>query len=552
MSEHADDDGDITDSEDELDIIGNKFIGGGVGADPCKSESDWIDSDQESENMDDELNIDDNVQFKEDDTKFYSFLPDHPQYNTHEIQCKYLSEFIVPNFIGGTLPRCDQGDYEYYCSTMLTLFKPWRTGHDLKSADETWEEAFNRHVFSPTQKNLMSNFNLRYECLDARDDYSAQMKDNNKEDNRFWDNSEKNPLDQEYTGWKDNEEELNDEMYLTGSSRQNDAKEEEMRQVEQIVAGAGWLDQSPDGINKVDPEGIAPTVNNSGSQWTSLIQSIRKKIIADRSKNLPAGPNKPFDELHGTDKVFVDTMTSYLSQKFVPDQPGAINVLESVVQKFKLNTEQERAFRIVANHATINNPTQLKMYLGGMGGTGKSQVLKALIEFFKDRNESHRIIIIAPTGSAAALLNGSTYHSVLNIGSDRARNDSTSQINVRERLDGVDYIFLDEISMVACHELYQISASLAKARNMTETPFGGLNMIFAGDFAQLKPVFGSPLYSNTVGTSVDASMSVRSQQSAIGKALWHQVTTVVILRQNMRQNTQSSEDTQFKVLIQIK
>jgi hypothetical protein len=108
---------------------------------------------------------------------------------------------------------------------------------------------------------------------------------------------------------------------------------------------------------------------------------------------------------------------------------------------------------------------------------------------------------------------------VLNIGSDRARNDITSQSNVRERLDGVDYIFLDEISMVACHELYQISASLAKARNMTETPFGGLNMIFAGDFAQLKPVFGSPLYSHTVGTSLNASMSVRSQQSAIGKAL---------------------------------
>ena len=191
------------------------------------------------------------------------------------------------------------------------------------------------------------------------------------------------------------------------------------------------------------------------------------------------------------------------------------------------------------------------MYLGGMGGTGKSQVLKTLVEFFKDRNESHRIIIIAPTGSAAALLNGSTYHSVLNIGSDQARNDVTSQSSVHEHLDGVDYIFLDEISMVACHELYQISASLAKARNMTEIPFGGLNMIFAGDFAQLKPVFGSPLYSHTVGTSVDASMSVRSQQSAIGKALWHQVTTVVILRQNMHQKTQSPEDAQFGTALEI-
>ena len=104
--------------------------------------------------------------------------------------------------------------------------------------------------------------------------------------------------------------------------------------------------------------------------------------------------------------------------------------------------------------------------------------------------------------------------------------------------------------MVACHELYNISASLAKARNMTEVPFGGLNMIFAGDFAQLKPVFGSPLYSQTVGTTIDAAMSVRSQQSAIGKALWHQITTVVILRQNMRQNTQSVDDTKFRTALE--
>ena len=96
---------------------------------------------------------------------------------------------------------------------MLTLFKPWSTGHDLKSTEETWEQAFNKHIFSPAQKNLMSNFNLRYKCLDARDDYSAQMKDNNKEDTKFWEISENNPLDQEYTSWKDNDEELNDEMY---------------------------------------------------------------------------------------------------------------------------------------------------------------------------------------------------------------------------------------------------------------------------------------------------------------------------------------------------
>jgi hypothetical protein len=153
MAEDADDDGNNTDSEDELDIIGNKFIGGGINVDAYESESDWVESDQAFENGDDELNIDENVQYKEDDTLFYSFLPDHPQYNTHEIQCKSLSEFVVPNFIGGTLPRCDQGDHEYYCSTMLTLFKPWRTGHDLKMLMKLGNKHSINIFFTSTKKS---------------------------------------------------------------------------------------------------------------------------------------------------------------------------------------------------------------------------------------------------------------------------------------------------------------------------------------------------------------------------------------------------------------
>ncbi|EDQ98416.1 uncharacterized protein LACBIDRAFT_302380 [Laccaria bicolor S238N-H82] len=75
-------------------------------------------------------------------------------------------------------------------------------------------------------------------------------------------------------------------------------------------------------------------------------------------------------------------------------------------------------------------------------------------------------------------------------------------------------------------------------------------MIFAEDFAQLMPVLGQALYNGNVGTSVDASMSERGQQSAIGKALWHQVTTVVILRKNIRQNTQSVEDAKLRTALE--
>lgn len=48
------------------------------------------------------------------------------------------------------------------------------------------------------------------------------------------------------------------------------------------------------------------------------------------------------------------------------------------------------------------------MYLGRMGGTGKSQVIKALSIFMEKKNEAH-FVILGPTGTSAALLNVSLF-----------------------------------------------------------------------------------------------------------------------------------------------
>ena len=119
-------------------------------------------------------------------------------------------------------------------------------------------------------------------------------------------------------------------------------------------------------------------------------------------------------------------------------------------------------------------------------------------------------MILALTGSAAALLNSSTYHSALGIlsstkGDETIRNEHSTLAQVKT------------------------SAQLSKARNVADLPFGAINVIFAGDFAQLPPVGGGSLYQRMVGTSVDTSHTLKGQQAAIGKALWHQVTAVVIL-----------------------
>jgi PIF1-like helicase len=71
----------------------------------------------------------------------------------------------------------------------------------------------------------------------------------------------------------------------------------------------------------------------------------------------------------------------------------------------------------------------LKMYIGGMAGTGKSQVIKALIRYFEMKEQSFIFLIMAPTGAAAALVSGSTYHSVLGINGYQA-NESVKTMSV--------------------------------------------------------------------------------------------------------------------------
>ena len=168
--------------------------------------------------------------------------------------------------------------------------------------------------------------------------------------------------------------------------------------------------------------------------------------------------------------------------------------IDGTVKNFHLNTEQERAFRIIANHSSCPNVEQLKM------------------------DESHRYVILGPTGTSAALQNGSTYHSFLGMNPNTSsRNGATNIAQLKARLEGVDYIFIDQVSMLSCHDFYKISAKLAKAMNVHDLPVGGINIIFAVDFAQLPPVGGAPLYSGTVGTQVYSGLTPHAQEAAIGK-----------------------------------
>src|SRR6202453_852061 len=490
--------------------------------DDIVDDSDSDDSDSESDN-------------ESDNDLDKLFLHDHPLYQTHWVQFNERRKNVVPNFVGGSLPRRDRGDREYYCATMMTLFTPWRSGKDLKNDMHSWDATFVDHDFTQCQLQLMDNFNLRYECNDARDDYSAQLRKKNQ-DGIFpqWMNSDViGDLDEDHTlegdnfGEHDNgyDHEDNDtaENKYSTLGQTGRLRQAEMDATEDSVKNAEWLDDSPNGLSHTHTQSIVPDVQQPGSQWKAAVQEKRDQVLAQRNKNISATKSMRKKPGHYTDpnennvKV-VDQ--AYLTHDYKAKTAAAQQLIDKVVHYFRLNTDQERAFRIIANHASSPQDDQLKMYLAGMGGTGKSQVFKAVMKLFNARNEAHRYVILGPTGTSAALLGGSTYHSFLGISpnSANARNEGVSIAQLKGRLEGVDYIFIDEVSMLSCQDMYRISSRLAKAMNEFDLPFGGINMIFAGDFAQLPPVGGSSLYSSSVG-SVDSAMKPHLQEAAIGKAL---------------------------------
>ncbi|THU90073.1 hypothetical protein K435DRAFT_615045, partial [Dendrothele bispora CBS 962.96] len=99
-------------------------------------------------------------------------------------------------------------------------------------------------------------------------------------------------------------------------------------------------------------------------------------------------------------------------------------VLKQVAVEYLLNEKQIQAYYIIAtrflNRYIFHLESELQsnplhMILTGPGGTGKTHVVKAVKHVMKLYGQDHRIRFLAPTGKAAALIDGTTIHKGLGI-----------------------------------------------------------------------------------------------------------------------------------------
>ena len=150
----------------------------------------------------------------------------------------------------------------------------------------------------------------------------------------------------------------------------------------------------------------------------------------------------------------------------------------------KLSIEQQLAFdKYVLGH---------NIFITGPGGSGKS----ALIKLINDHsyNNFKNIHVTALTGCAAILLNcqAKTIHSWAGIGIgigtieqliSRIKKNSFAKALWKT----TDILVIDEVSMMSL-KLFNALNAIGKVIRKNINPFGGIQVIFSGDFFQLPPV----------------------------------------------------------------
>ena len=156
-----------------------------------------------------------------------------------------------------------------------------------------------------------------------------------------------------------------------------------------------------------------------------------------------------------------------------------------VVKKTKqeIKTEEDNTYLKVLT--LLQNGENV--FLTGFAGTGKSYILGKLKEKFKKK-----LTITSTTGLAAVNVKGQTLHSWAGVGLCKNPVYKTVE-KIRTRMTQMRQILnckilaVDEISMLNIEAFEYINEVLKEIKESSE-PFGGIQVIFIGDFFQLPPV----------------------------------------------------------------
>ncbi len=134
--------------------------------------------------------------------------------------------------------------------------------------------------------------------------------------------------------------------------------------------------------------------------------------------------------------------------------------------------------------------TGSSVFLTGEPGAGKSYTVRSFVDYLRDHGVDP--VITASTGIAATHIGGVTIHawSGLGIRSHLSAYDLeiiAQQEYLVKRITKASTVIIDEVSMIDSRVLGMVDQIMRFIRR-NDSPFGGVQMVFVGDFFQLPPI----------------------------------------------------------------
>lgn len=262
-----------------------------------------------------------------------------------------------------------------------------------------------------------------------------------------------------------------------------------------------------DGPTRLNSDSSNPT--NSGGSRTfptilkMVVGAVRRNLLSididdidehnDRENNLPNVPTmdevlKKAKRRHGIDldpkqtKAYEMICTTFMI-KIINDRHSLFTGTSSPEQTRKIQ-------QVIEGLEAIGGKKQLIMFLTGPAGAGKTTAIKLAQTFCEKFSEACHIpfdqysfYFTAYTGAAASEFGGITTLTALQV--PRHGDIKEASEETRSVLRRVKILIMDEISFMSVKHLQLISKRLQGLFECT-SPFGGLSVIFCGDFRQLE------------------------------------------------------------------
>ena len=437
----------------------------------------------------------------------YLFKDEHPQSETHWQTVR--AEGLVPSL--SMLPPSIENNKEKYQKCILLLFKPFHLFTDLYNGT-SWNDSFESTEF--TDADCMQYIdNIQEMHIGLKEKQDTLTNDNNDVD-------ENDAVDIGSDDWDIDNTEVNETEIDLNTTEALD-----------IIKNTGWLEESTSNVQTSQPA----VQNNYPLRISSRWKRNINKQNRDKLNNELTEQDDEVDQPGVFPIEYTDIQEDDIDVGFSVEASDDVDydeIAARIIDRFSLNKKQKVAFELairnVVKREREEETQQVIGYVGGPGGTGKSQVIKAIVAFHEEIKVKHKLKMCAYTGTAAKHIGGSTTATLFNF-----KNPNSSILETRFK--NVNTIILDEVSMIGCRQLAKISKRLTQAKHANPNlPFGGVDIIFFGDFVQFPPIKDSPLYCAWTDRVILSAKSNSEINLELGIHLWRQVNHIVLLDEQMR------------------